>query len=97
MDNNLSLISRRELEMRQGCLDCMVIDLREPVHYRAGHLPGAVNLPFEDYDRWSTMLPKRKLLVLYCERGGSALQAGRRLAREGYRVEVVSGGYRPVN
>ncbi len=95
MDNNLSLISRHELELRRGCLDCMVIDLREPVHYRAGHLPGAVNLPFEDYDRWSRMLPKQKLLVLYCERGGSALQAGRRLAREGYRVEVVSGGYHP--
>lgn len=95
MDNNLSLISRHELEQKAGCRDCMVIDLREPAHYRAGHLPGAVNLPFEDYDRWSRMLPKRKLLVLYCERGGSALQAGRRLAREGYRVEVVSGGYRP--
>ncbi|MBQ4563818.1 MAG: rhodanese-like domain-containing protein [Lachnospiraceae bacterium] len=95
MDNNLILISERELEQRAGCHDCMVIDLREPGRYRAGHLPGAVNLPFEDYDRWSGRLPRTKTLILYCERGGSALQAGRRLARIGYRVEVVSGGYHP--
>lgn len=95
MDNNLSLISGHELERKRGCADCMVIDLREPRLYHISHLPGAVNLPFEDYDRWSRMLPRTKLLVLYCERGGSALQAGRRLAKEGYRVEVVSGGYRP--
>ena len=95
MDVNLNLISGHELERKAGCSDCMVIDLREPRLYRIGHFPGAVNLPFEDYDRWSRMLPRTKLLVLYCERGGSALQAGRRLARIGYRVEVVSGGYRP--
>ena len=95
MEGNLNLISRHELERKAGRGDCMVIDLREPRLYRIGHSPGAVNLPFENYDRWSRMLPKTKRIILYCERGGSALQAGRQLARAGYRVEVVSGGYRP--
>lgn len=93
MNADLSLISMHDLERRRECRDCLIIDLRPPEAYAAGHVPGAVNLPFREYDRWSRLLPKQKTLVLYCARGGSAMQAGRRLARAGYRVEVVSGGY----
>lgn len=96
MDEGLTLISMHELECRRGCRDCMIVDLRGPGSYAAGHAAGAVNLPFEDYDRWSKTLPRDKVIILYCERGGSAMQAGRRLMRAGYRVEVVSGGYYPT-
>lgn len=95
MYTNLKLISGHELERRRECRDCMIIDLRRPEAYAAGHVPEAVNFPFRDFDRWSKTLPKNKIIVLYCERGGSALQAGRRLMREGYTVEIVSGGYHP--
>ena len=96
MSEGMNLISMRELECRSGCRDCVIIDLREPESYAAGHVPGAVNLPFRDYDRWRRVLPRNKVIVLYCERGGAAMQAGRRLMRAGYQVEVVSGGYHPT-
>lgn len=95
MSEGLNLISMHDLERRVNCPDCMIIDLRAPGMYASGHVPGAVNLPFEDFYRWSRILPGNKTLILYCERGGSAMQAGRRLMRAGYDVEIVAGGYRP--
>lgn len=94
MYDGLNLISLRELEDRRRCRNCMIIDLRDEMAFRAGHFPDAVNLPFEAFDRWAYGLPKRKTIILYCERGGSAMLAGRRLMRAGYEVEIVSGGYR---
>lgn len=95
MSEGLNLISMHDLERRMGCRDCMIIDLRAPGLYALDHVPGAVNLPFEDFGRWSRTLPRNKTLIFYCERGGSAMQAGRRLMRAGYNVEIVAGGYRP--
>ena len=92
MSEGLNLISMHDLEYRRNCRDCMIIDLRVPGMYASGHVPGAVNLPFEDFYRWSRTLPRDKKLILYCERGGSAMQAGRRLMRAGYDVEIVAGG-----
>ena len=94
MYDGLNLISLRDLEERGKCRDCMIIDLRDPQAFRVGHFPNAINLPFEEFDRWAYRLPKHKIIILYCERGGSAMLAGRRLMRAGYDVEVVSGGYR---
>lgn len=96
MSEGLNLISLHELELRRRCRNCMIIDLREPESYAAGHVPGAVNLPFGDFDRWSRRLPRNKNLILYCERGNSAMQAGRKLTQAGYMVEIVSGGYRSI-
>ena len=96
MYEGLNLISWHEMENRRRCRACVIIDLREPAAYRAGHFHGALNLPFEEYDQWAYRLPKEKTIILYCERGGSAMQAGRRLLQAGYEVEVVSGGYRSL-
>ena len=96
MYDGLNLISLHELEEHRRCRNCMIIDLREPQAFRAGHFPDAINLPFEEFDRWAYRLPKHKTIILYCERGGSAMMAGRRLMRAGYDVRIVSGGYREI-
>ena len=47
----------------------LVIDLRQPGDYLVGHVPGALNIPFETLSAWSshqTTAVKRQPVVLYC-------------------------------
>ena len=73
--------------------DSFLIDLRSREDYRTGHIKGAVNVPYEEFEEMQEYdFPKRKILVLYCERGGASLRAARILARNGYETRTVIGG-----
>lgn len=69
----------------------LVIDLRLPEEYRAGHIRGAVNLP---YQKGMPHIPRNasRDLILYCERGSLSMAAARELADRNYRVKTVVGG-----
>lgn len=64
-----------------------LIDVRTPEEYRAGHLPGAVNIPLQDFmRRFSELASYRdREVVLYCETGARATYGGRWLASQGFR------------
>ena len=83
----------------------VLIDVREPEEYAAGHLPGAVNLPrgvlefrIEAHPalacRTSPELADRgRPLVLYCLTGGRSALATESLQRLGFTlVRSLSGG-----
>ena len=57
-------------------------------------MEGAWNIPYEYLmeEAWE-MLPKNRLLLLYCERGGAAMMAGRELMKKGFRVKAAVGGF----
>jgi len=97
------------LDQLQGLMQrraALLIDARSREEYLDGHLPGALNIPFEGWfeqiDRVHT-LPHERWLVLYCS-GGTCdladLLAGE-LIREGFeKVAVYRGGiaeYRLTN
>ncbi len=76
------------------------IDARDPSEFAAGHIPGALSLPYHDFDRkWPEVSPKLRpdtTIIAYCDGGGceSSIQIARRLARAGYRsVLVFAGGW----
>lgn len=47
-----------------------VIDVRTPAEFAAGHVPGAVNVPYDEIGRRSAELgPPSTPLVLYCRSG----------------------------
>lgn len=64
-----------------------LIDVRTPEEYRAGHLPGAVNIPLQDFRRRFQELSayRDREVVLYCETGSRAVYGGRWLAAQGFR------------
>ena len=72
--------------------DTLIIDLREPESYRKSHIRGAVNIPYEELSE-SPPLPKEKLLIFYCDRGGASMAAARDYVRRGYRTRSVIGGF----
>lgn len=70
----------------------MIIDLRDRASYKKAHIQGAVNLPYEDMDSWKNSLPRDKLLIFYCSRGGQSMQVCRNLEPYGYRVINIANG-----
>ena len=86
-------ISAKMLDYYVGRRDAFLIDLRGRGEYRSGHIQGAVNLPYEEFEKMQEYtFPKNKVLILYCERGGASLAAARLLARKGYQTRTVIGG-----
>ena len=74
--------------------DIVVVDVRAEEDYRAGHIPGAINLPKE---RWDTLegLSKEKLNVLYCytQVCHLAATAAVEFTGKGYSVMEMDGGF----
>lgn len=72
-----------------------IIDLRDITEYQQYHLKGAINI---EYDRFMEMseyykiLNKKKIIILYCDRGGRSIYAAKRLTQYGYMVKSLSGG-----
>ena len=80
--------------IERGRDDIALIDVRLPSDFRAGHIPGAINLP---KGRWQNArgLSKDKLNILYCysQTCHLAAEAAVELLRQGYRVQEMEGGY----
>lgn len=80
--------------------DFTFVDARDEWDYQAGHIMGAINVPFEgvegEVDKFLAETPKDKKMVIYC--GGAecdlSLYLGRTLAVEGFTdVHVFFGGW----
>jgi rhodanese-related sulfurtransferase len=62
----------------------ILIDVREHKEYKAGYIPGAVNIPLSQLKRRMTEIPKDKQVYLYCRSGMRSKQAARILSKKGY-------------
>lgn len=71
----------------------VVLDVREPVEYAAGHVPGAVNLPQADLADRLDELPRDRPLLLICQGGYRSQRAAQFLIQMGFaQVASVAGG-----
>jgi rhodanese-related sulfurtransferase len=73
----------RRLESEQPPV---VLDVRSDSEYAAGHVPGAIHIPFQQVASRVGELPadKGETLVVYCAHGPRAAWAGRALRKAGY-------------
>jgi rhodanese-related sulfurtransferase len=76
------------------------VDARSAKEFGAGHIPGALLLPLEDFDEavssWKDLIPLETLLITYCAGAGcdSSLDVAEWLKEEGYsQVKVFFGGW----
>ncbi|MCB9914023.1 MAG: MBL fold metallo-hydrolase [Planctomycetes bacterium] len=72
----------------------LVIDVRQPAEYRAGHIGEAPNIPLTEFARRSHEVPTDQRVVLQCQSGYRSLIAASLLERAGW-TELVDlrGGY----
>jgi rhodanese-related sulfurtransferase len=66
----------------------LVIDVREPKEFEAGHVPGAVNIPLEALAKkiGEMQVPKDTAIVTVCEHGGRSSRAAIELRKMGYKT-----------
>jgi thiosulfate sulfurtransferase len=77
--------------------NAIIVDVREPERFRQGHIPMAVNLPFERISEAYVTFPKNRTLIVYCDTGGASIQAARMLSAQGYHVINCIGGLKNYN
>ena len=55
----------------------VIIDVRTPEEFKAGHIPGAKNIDFngDDFEKQIAALDKSKTYVVHCAAGGRSTQA----------------------
>jgi rhodanese-related sulfurtransferase len=61
-----------------------VLDVRSPEEFAAGHVPGAVNVPYDQVGSRLAEIPKDKDVVLYCRSGRRSALAADVLEKNGY-------------
>lgn len=64
-------------EVKQGLADgsMLLIDVREPDEYAAGHIPGAVSFPLSTFDAHALPAADEQQIVFSCNSGGRTLRA----------------------
>lgn len=72
----------------------LVVDVRDPHEFAAGHIEGAINLPFSQLRARLGELPRDRPLWLYCGIGQRSYFATRLLLQRGYDARSLPGGYR---
>jgi len=62
-----------------------VLDVRTPMEFEAGHVPGAVNIPYDQVAaRIAELGPRDRPVLLYCRTGRRSGIAAAELARLGF-------------
>ena len=66
--------------------DVVLVDVRTPEEYRAGHKEGALNIPVDEVEQVAPQLlpDKNAVILLYCRTGKRADKAMETLRKMGY-------------
>lgn len=92
--DQLEPVSREELIARAEDASVLILDVRPPEEYSAGHIPGAISLPLDQLEERLVDLPPNTEIVAYC-RGPycvMAPQALQLLRRHGYQARRLQDG-----
>lgn len=87
-------VTRAELARRMREGGVLVLDVRPPAEYAAGHIDGAVGIPVADLPARLEGLPRDAEIVAYCRGRFCAMspEAVRLLRRHGYQARPLDGG-----
>lgn len=73
--------------------DAVLVDVREPHEWEAGHAPAAIHIPLAELPGRIGELPETDdAVAIVCRSGGRSARAVQWLAQQGYDVVNVEGG-----
>ena len=72
----------------------IILDVRRPDEFAAGHIPNAINMPNESIgtDEIPKLPDKDQLIMVYCRSGRRSKEASEKLVKLGYTNIVEFGG-----
>ncbi|GAA3601959.1 rhodanese-like domain-containing protein [Marihabitans asiaticum] len=86
-------MSDDELQVSELADDAVMLDVREPDEWTAGHAPGAVHIPLGELSTRTEELPSVDGgLPVVCRSGGRSGRAVEWLRGNGFEVRNVAGG-----
>lgn len=75
--------------------ESIILDVRQPGEYNAGHVPSALNVPLGELrKRWTEMDFDNREVLVYCAVGQRSYYASRFLRQHDIKARNVSGGFR---
>ncbi len=72
--------------------DALLIDVREPSEWDAGHAPMASSIPLSELPDHVDELPRDRLIVCVCRSGGRSFRAASYLKENGFDAANLTGG-----
>jgi rhodanese-related sulfurtransferase len=72
----------------------VLLDVREPHEWQAGHAPRARHIPLSQLTRRAGELPQGRAVVTVCRSGARSARAATLLARDGWEASNLTGGMR---
>ena len=94
--SKITEIAPAEAKARLDKGDAVFLDCREPSEYKAGHIPGAINIPrgLLEFKIAEQIPDKNTMILLYCRSGDRASLACCSLEPMGYKnVVSIRGGW----
>ena len=86
------LISISEAIKRSYESEGVLIDVRSENAFKKGHLPMAINIPFEEIMDEKFNIEKEQPVFLYCDTGSTSMLAAKKLDSVGIHAYSVVGG-----
>jgi NADPH-dependent 2,4-dienoyl-CoA reductase/sulfur reductase-like enzyme/peroxiredoxin family protein/rhodanese-related sulfurtransferase/TusA-related sulfurtransferase len=72
----------------------ILLDVRSPLEFANGSLPGSINIPLDTLRQRLSELDKDKLILAYCKMGLQGYLASRILLQNGFKVKNMTGGFK---
>ena len=85
------LIGADELRRYVNARGYTIVDLRSPQEYMLSHIPGAVNMPYNEINFRN--LKRNTTYIFYCERGVKSIRICRYLSERGISCMAVASPY----
>ena len=109
INNSIRILPAHQLNDYLGRSDVLIFDLRDRADYDVEHIPGAVWVDFVSLEKDIKRILSRNyimgedreifnkagisIIILYCDRGNQSILATRDLAKLGYPVVSLNGGF----
>lgn len=86
-DDDVIVIKEEQLDQMMAEKHTVLIDVRGPEWYAAGHIPGAINIPLPEIKPKDVRLAEAKVIIVYASRWTDPLSraAAKSLFRRGYK------------
>ncbi|HET6567448.1 MAG TPA: MBL fold metallo-hydrolase [Rhodothermales bacterium] len=87
------IIDFHQLEHRREAYGVRVLDVRRSDEYDAGHIPGALHVPYVQLPARLGEIPRSPTLLVHCASGARAAAAVALLEKHDYRAVLVDGDF----